>query len=235
MANLDPCWAILSDPAKRYGGWDVHELLTTGELEIAGLMERTRHLERPLGRERALDFGCGVGRLTRALSPHFDDCLGLDISDQMVTAARRLNADLPNCRFEVNARPDLSLLADRSVDLVYTRLVLQHLPSQEAILRYAAEFVRVLASGGLAVLQVPSYIPPLRLIQPRPRLYRALRRMGMPRSMLYGRLRLQPIRMRAVALPEMAACLRRSGAQLLDAETELVTGGLRSTTYYATR
>lgn len=235
LSKLDPYWAILSDPAKQYGGWDPGEYLSTGRGEIDRLMERAERLHRPRWRQRALDFGCGAGRLTRAMSTHFAECLGIDISESMVAMARELNADVPNCRFEVNDRPDLSLIPDGSMDLVYTQLVLQHLPSREAVLRYAAEFVRVLRGGGLAALQIPSYVPPIRRIQPRPRLYGILRTLGVPSAALYGTFRLQPIRMRAVPLPDMEACLVRAGAQVLDTDTELVSGGLRSTTYYVTR
>lgn len=235
LSELDPYWAILSDPAKQHGGWDEQELLATGEAEIDRVMQNAARLGRPRGRGRALDFGCGAGRLTRGLSAHFDSVLGIDISEQMIATASRLNSDTPNCAFEVNTRSDLSQLQPATFDLTYTRIVLQHLPSQAAILSYAADLIRVLRPDGLAVMQVPSYIPALHRLQPRPRLYGLLRRLGVPADTLYRRLGLQPIRMRAVPLPVMREHLERCGARVLECETETVAGGVRSTTYFATR
>src|SRR5690242_4971973 len=106
IAGEDALWAILSYTDRKFGAWDREEFFRTGEEEIGELMLRARELDRPGGRARALDFGCGVGRLTRALSEHFESCLGLDISETMVNGARELNADRPGCEFEVNARPD---------------------------------------------------------------------------------------------------------------------------------
>jgi SAM-dependent methyltransferase len=198
-------------------------------------MARADELGLPARRKQALDFGCGAGRLSRALSRHFERCLGVDISEQMVRTARELNEDVPNCRFELNDREDLALVPTASVDLAFTHLVLQHLPGPKPILAYVAELVRVLRADGLLVFQLPSYIPPLRRLQPRPRLYRLLRELGVPPRVMYGRLRLQPIRMSAVPVDVMSAHLDRLGARMLDAETETTTGGVRSTTYYVTR
>jgi predicted TPR repeat methyltransferase len=38
-------------------------------------------------RRAELDFGCGIGRLTRALSPELDECYGVDVSLRMVRLA----------------------------------------------------------------------------------------------------------------------------------------------------
>ena len=71
----------------------------------------------------------------------------------MLAEARRLDRSGGRCRFVLNTEPDLAFLADGSVDLVYSSLVLQHLPPGYAR-RYLAEFARVLAPGGAAVFQV---------------------------------------------------------------------------------
>ena len=67
LAKLDSLWAILSEKNKRFGKWDVNEFFDTGEKEIAAviiyLKEKGVFLKRI---NRVLDFGCGVGRLTRA-------------------------------------------------------------------------------------------------------------------------------------------------------------------------
>src|SRR5205814_941204 len=96
LAEDDPLCAILSRPDTRGNRWNVDEFFATGEAEVAttlGELAATKLVPRS---GRALDFGGGVGRLTRALAQRFDDVVGLDISDVMIRNARSLNKDLPN-------------------------------------------------------------------------------------------------------------------------------------------
>ena len=67
LAHLDPLWSILSQPDRQHGAWEITEFFHSGEEWIDGVMEGISPLGHPRQRERALDFGCGVGRLTRAL------------------------------------------------------------------------------------------------------------------------------------------------------------------------
>ena len=235
MSDLDPLWAILSHEDKRSGGWAVNEFMASGGTEIAALMERAGRLGHPSERRRAQDFGCGAGRLTRALAQHFEHSVGVDISARMVDHARRLNADLPGCEFVVNSEPHLHVFGDGAFDLVYSRLVLQHVPTRQAILRYLTELVRVLAPGGLLAFQVPTHIPLRHRLQPRARLYGAQRRANVPRETLYARLRLHPIRMLFVAGKSVEAALTGAGGRILDSDVRRVTGGVTSSTYYVTK
>ena len=68
LARVDPYWAILFDPARRATGWDLGDFLHTGETELAEVMAVAERLGLPEQRRRALDVGCGVGRVTRPLS-----------------------------------------------------------------------------------------------------------------------------------------------------------------------
>ena len=90
LATVDPLWAVLSAKGKRNGGWELDEFFATGEAEVAQMLARAAELGRPGRNDSALDFGCGVGRLTRALAVHFDNTLGVDASAQMIEQARRL-------------------------------------------------------------------------------------------------------------------------------------------------
>src|SRR5262245_27704425 len=91
LGKTDPLWAILSDPAKKGGRWDLDEFLRTGEHEIASIFDLLQSLGLSVGSARALDFGCGIGRLTRVLSTRFDECWGLDIAPSMIAFANQLN------------------------------------------------------------------------------------------------------------------------------------------------
>jgi ubiquinone/menaquinone biosynthesis C-methylase UbiE len=239
LAELDPYWAILTSPGTRFGGWDSDEFFATGTGEIEVVMRRAAELGHPQGRERALDFGCGLGRVTRPLAGHFDECVGVDISEGMVRQARELNADVPGASFVVNAADDLRRFDDESFDLVYSVIVLQHMPDRGAIESYIAEFCRVLRPGGLAIFQLPSHIPKVFRLQWRRRLYLALRGVGVGAAFLYRRLRLLPIAMSSIPEGDLVTLVTACGARVLDVETSgasgLLNAGLKNSTYYVTR
>ena len=152
----DPLWAVLVASDKRNGKWDPDEFLATGRAEIdAALATLAKFGGTPVKTERALDFGCGAGRLTQALAGHYDEAVGIDISPPMLDMARRLDRTDGRCTFRHNATADLALVPTASVDLVYTSLVLQHLPP-ELVPGYISEFSRILRPGGAACLVMPT-------------------------------------------------------------------------------
>jgi arylsulfatase A-like enzyme/SAM-dependent methyltransferase len=156
LAAVDPFWAVLSSAEHRLGGWDPESFYATGREEIDELIGELAARDLPVARGTALDFGCGVGRLSRGLAPYFDSVIGIDLSSRMVELARQLTPE-PNVRYLVNRSDHLALVADGSVDFLYTGRVLQHVPP-ELTRAYLTEFLRVLAPGGLAVFQIPSAI-----------------------------------------------------------------------------
>jgi SAM-dependent methyltransferase len=155
LGEDDPLWAILSHPEKRGGRWNEADFFARGEIEIAAIDVHCAALQRPRRRARALDFGCGVGRLARALASRYGEVVGVDISSSMLAKARELNAHLANVRFVENAQPRLDFIAAASIDFIYSTITLQHIPP--ALQRaYIGEFMRVLAPDGLAAFQIAS-------------------------------------------------------------------------------
>jgi SAM-dependent methyltransferase len=155
LGRRDPFWAVLTDPDKRGRRWEIDEFFRSGILEIEAVLHHARELGLPVHRRRALDFGCGAGRLTQAMAAHFERCDGVDISTSMLRHARQLNRYPDRCIYHLNVSADLSRFADASFDFVYTTLVLQHMkPSYTR--GYITELLRVLAPGGLLVFQLPS-------------------------------------------------------------------------------
>ncbi len=152
LGAADPLWAVLVRDSGRHDGWDPAEFLSTGRSELAAVMSWVESCGIRPGSATALDFGCGAGRLTQALTAYADDVVGVDISPTMLRTARDLDP-AGSCTFVLNDRPDLSLFSDGSFDIVYTALVLQHLPAELAT-GYLTELVRVLRPGGVLVAQV---------------------------------------------------------------------------------
>jgi SAM-dependent methyltransferase len=163
LAEDDPLWAILSDPAKKGNRWALDQFLASGREEIDGVLAHLDELQVEVARGAALDFGCGVGRLSQALALHFGQVTGVDISHRMVEQAERLNRHGDRVRYRVNVDDSLRQLEDATVDFVYSSMVLQHLPPPLA-LRYVAEFLRVVRPGGVVVFQA---IHPTRRFDPR--------------------------------------------------------------------
>lgn len=224
-------WAVLTSPEEKDGAWDVDRFFATGEAEVAHVLAVADEL-RPVARGRALDFGCGVGRLTRALGTRFEAAVGVDISEAMVDQARSLNAGFPACEFRVNAAADLSQFESGSFDFVYSSIVLQHLPSVADIERYVTEFLRLLGPGGLAVFGIPTHISFPYSLQPRRRLYGLLRRVGVSERWMLRRTPLTPMRMTVVAEAAVRRILDEHGATMQHAEP-IDDGPLRALRYYA--
>jgi SAM-dependent methyltransferase len=128
----------------------------TGVHEIDGVLAWLDELGVVLRTGRALDFGCGVGRLTQALAKKFTLCDGVDIAPSMIERADEINRFGDRCRYHVNDRDDLALFEDATFDFVYSDIVLQHI-APEYSARYVSEFTRILAPGGVVVFQLPSH------------------------------------------------------------------------------
>lgn len=155
LGDLDPLWAILSDPQKEGGKWDLQEFFASGKREIDEIMARVEKMGLTPTGGTALDFGCGVGRLTQPLTSYFREVHGVDAADTMIEKAKQFDSPAGACRYHVNTRSDLSLFPDQTFDFIYSRIVLQHIPP-DITRKYVAEFVRILKPGGLLVFQLPS-------------------------------------------------------------------------------
>jgi len=155
LGRQDPLWAILTNPAKKGKKWDKEEFFQTGEYDIKSVLDYTGALKLRYPRARALDFGCGVGRLTQALCNHFQECWGVDIAQSMIDFARQYNQHGSRCKYYVNESDDLGLFEDDSFDFIYTNIVLQHIdPSYSK--NYIKEFLRTLRPTGVVIFALPS-------------------------------------------------------------------------------
>jgi SAM-dependent methyltransferase len=161
LGKNDPLWAVLSHDSQRHGAWDLEDFFATGDATVDDLMARVSACLPDSRRQYALDFGCGVGRLSRPLTKYYDSVVGVDISRPMVDAACRYNTVPDRCSYIVNTRDDLSVFPTSSMDLVLSLIVLQHMAPLYSK-AYIAEFVRLIRPGGAAVFQAPvAHQPPV--------------------------------------------------------------------------
>ncbi|MCS6773872.1 MAG: methyltransferase domain-containing protein [Thermoflexales bacterium] len=134
--------------------WALAEFIQSGEDDIERyLMPHVRRAGHDPALLRALDFGCGVGRLSAAMARRFKTVTAVDLSGEMLARGRALFPDLSNVCWMQGNGIDLRPLADASHDVVFSYLVLQHVPEVRLALGYVAEFCRVLAPGGILCIQ----------------------------------------------------------------------------------
>jgi 2-polyprenyl-3-methyl-5-hydroxy-6-metoxy-1,4-benzoquinol methylase len=147
LARRDPCWAILSSEH-----YDVPAFRATGVSEAQRLARRFEDVtSRRASDARALDYGCGLGRLTVPMLEYFDRVAGYDISPSMIAGARAYAEERypgsSRVSFDVVLAPG-SIGRTSAFDLVLANLVLQHMPGRLAVL-VLGELVEAMAPGGL--------------------------------------------------------------------------------------
>jgi SAM-dependent methyltransferase len=220
QAHADPMWAILTDPAKAGGRWDPDEFFATGIHEVGVFMEQAAAWGKPLARRSALDFGCGIGRLTQALAEHFDQVYGVDISPRMIELARQHNRKGAHVEYVCNPDTHLGEFANGSIDMIYSWITLQHVRPGYAR-RYIGEFLRVLAPGGLLLFQYPSKPISLRS------------RVGRWKALLS---RPRPMYMNGMDREAVIELIRRGGGRILEIrQDDASIPGYHSLCYAVTR
>ena len=142
-------------------GQDDREFLAGGAETVDALVsELVRLPAAPASERRALEIGCGPGRLMLPMSAHFGEIHGVDISAQMAAIARARLSGVPHARVHVTAGDGLGIFGDDTFDFVYSYAVFQHIPDAGVVLNYLREARRVLKPGGVLCCQLRG-APPL--------------------------------------------------------------------------
>ncbi len=151
MGKLIPILAsLLTVSITRGHSRTTHEKSSSdlGRRMYNGSMKALREIDPGFSPSNAVDFGCGVGRVTLPLAREAVSVLGVDVSRGMLSEARKNATDraVSNVRFahEVSG----------SFDLVHCFIVLQHIPPRRG-LRILSDLLSRMEPGGMVVLQVP--------------------------------------------------------------------------------
>jgi len=217
--------AILTVDGK-VADWNIGEFLATGKIDVGRFLPNLERLSPRTPRTRLLDFGCGVGRVTRVFSKYFDQVVGVDVAPSMIEWAQSLHADCTHCTFVLNRAPNLRVFESDSFSVVYSRIVLQHIrPS--IVEGYIPELIRVLQPGGVLMFQLPEVmsVDSRRLFEDAPVLGNPLkRRLPKPVVLAWRRLKYSflttssgpQIEMFGINRPEVEAHIRAAGGRLLE-------------------
>lgn len=209
FGKTDPLCAILFDPDKIGNKWQIDEFFRTGKEEAKELMKYIESLSINIPRRKALDFGCGVGRVTQSLACYFDEVYGIDIAPSMIELAKKYNRHGDKCKYYLNETNDLKLFNDNVFDFIYSNITLQHMKPQYAR-NYIKEFLRVLILHGLIIFQLPSES-----------IFKNLKKLGFYSEIkikkLYAHLNGQPImETYVIKREEMVTFLERNGFKIMD-------------------
>ncbi|GAA4005831.1 class I SAM-dependent methyltransferase [Sphingomonas humi] len=145
----DPYFAVLAHP--QFGRETIAEhrdaFFQTGEHYVASVLAGLEASSGAFPRRRALDHGCGTGRLTIPLSRAFEQVVALDVAPEMLAEAERnaRGANRDNIHFH-QADDRLSGVAG-SFDFVLSHLVLQHVPVERGLLIFE-RLIELVAPGG---------------------------------------------------------------------------------------
>jgi SAM-dependent methyltransferase len=146
VGRVQPFWGVLTEddyrtenltPAK------IEAFYLSGIADVAGIVRR---IEAATGRKpegRALDFGCGAGRLAEAMSAYVEAVTGYDVSPGMLQAAR---ANGGRATY-------VDRLPDGPFDWINSHIVFQHIPPPRG-LPLMRDLAARLAPGGVVSLQV---------------------------------------------------------------------------------
>lgn len=155
----DPYYAILNTEAYRRSRLDeaaMEEIFRSGENTVDTFLGQAERRFGPLARDRALEYGCGVGRLLIPLAREFDSVCGVDISPSMLGEAAR------QCHQRGAADVELALADDRlsrvegTFDFAISFLVLQHIPVGRGE-RIVGGILQRLRPGGVAALHFTTH------------------------------------------------------------------------------
>jgi SAM-dependent methyltransferase len=146
LGASNPYWGVISHPnflRENLTPERLDEFYASGSFHIDPIVADLARLVGKPPSGRALDFGCGVGRLAEAMTAYADEVVGYDISPGMLELARARKGKATY----VDALPD------GPFDWINSFIVFQHIPPERG-LEILRQLLARLAVGGAVSLQL---------------------------------------------------------------------------------
>ena len=156
FGKTDPYFAVLTAP-EYHGELSADaraNFFDSGEKHIETMLSVIRErLDPSFAPVRALDFGCGVGRLLIPLATRCPDVTGVDVSPSMLAEARR-NCDAAGATGVRLIQGDDELSGVSGLfDFIHTYIVMQHIPVERGE-RLVRKLAAMLAPDGVGMVHV---------------------------------------------------------------------------------
>lgn len=215
LGEQKPYWSVLTMPDFENEQFEANrrKFYETGRADVERFQvwaSRNDLSVNPAG--SCLEYGCGVGRVTRWLSTMFAEVIACDVSAPHLDLARqdlRKQGAFANVRFlEIDSLTALNNLP--LVDMVFSIIVLQHNPPP-VIALILTKLLACLRPCGIGYFQVPT----------RARGYR-FRVDGYLKDRK-GKLEME---MHAIPQKDVFAIIRQAGCELLEIQPDDMTGSL---------
>ena len=146
LGATQPYWGVLTHKdfrTENLTARNLEALYASGAAEIGEIAGRLKAATGQTPGGRALDFGCGVGRLAEAMCAYAKDVTGYDISPGMLAEAKKRGG---KARY-------VEILPDGPFDWINSFIVFQHIEPQRG-LELMAQLADRLAPGGLVSLHI---------------------------------------------------------------------------------
>jgi SAM-dependent methyltransferase len=158
LGKSDPYWSVVSQPQFKGMQSSNKSFYESGEYNAKVFISKIKkNYVGDLRNKTCIDFGCGVGRVSKFLAPYFHRLDCIDISKSHLDIARSfLTQTETNINFLELDNYDIDNKIE-NIDFLYSILTLQHNPPPLALFLLRS-LLGKLNSGGIAYIQLPSYI-----------------------------------------------------------------------------
>jgi SAM-dependent methyltransferase len=153
----DPYFAVITDEKYRSNKLTEaarQEFFNSGRYHVNYVLDHCRRLIDPaFAPSSALDFGCGVGRITLPLAEQVATVVGVDVSPDMLAEARRNCEQFGLTQVELLPSDDTLSAVQGGFDLVHSCITFQHIDMARGR-RLFARLIELIAPGGLGAIQI---------------------------------------------------------------------------------
>lgn len=158
IAQVDPYFGVLSHEKYLSSNLDnptKQAFFETGERHVENVFKIFQQVwpDERHAPQNALDFGCGTGRITLALSQKCTEVTGIDVSPAMIAEAEKnqLAQEKKNIQFIVS--PGEAPFLTETYDYIHSAMVFQHIHPKDGFV-ILDHLVDHLSPSGLAFIQL---------------------------------------------------------------------------------
>lgn len=128
------------------------EFFNSGVVQINRIMNIIKiHINNNFKPNRALDFGCGTGRMLIPASKNVRQIIGIDVSESMLMECKLNCEKFGVANYELVKSDDNISSLEGKFDFIYSYIVFQHIPVERGI-KILENLINRLEAGGICAL-----------------------------------------------------------------------------------